>query len=223
MPATAAFTSRAAYRVEGRVRGLRTGFAGLQMLFEIFKPANDQEQGKLFLNGASQLVYLIRGSMPIIMDVRADFIFRAQFDPVNGRTSLEVWNLDGTTRRASSDVLTDKTALNMGGAQLTIASGFYGSSFSQCRMDWIRMLDAAVPLGSAPPTDAPPAGVGQLWRYEFENDGIDSSGNNLTLTLDNSPLFETTPAPVTVSQIGDVSQPGVKVKSSSLKSRWRGK
>ncbi|MCA1631916.1 MAG: hypothetical protein LC774_16620 [Acidobacteria bacterium] len=223
MPATAAFTSRGAYRVEGRVRGLRTGYSGMQMLFEIFKPSTEQEQGKLFLNGANQLIYAVRGSMPIIVDVRSDFLFRAQFDPVNSRTSLEVWNLDGTARRASADGLGDRTALNMGGAQLTLAAGYYNTFFSQCKMDWIRMLDAATPLNSAPPADSPPTGTGQLWRYEFENNGADSSGNNLTLTLDNSPLFETTPALVTGSSNLDGFEPRAKVKSFLPKSIWRGK
>jgi hypothetical protein len=226
MPSSAAFTSRGAYRVEGRVRGLRLNNAGAQMLFEIFKSSTEQEQGKLFLNAANQLIFSLKGSSPLVLsDDRSDFLFRAQFDPVNARTSLEVWNLDGTGRRVSTDALSDKTALNMAGAQLTLAASYYGSSYAQCRMDWIRMLDAALPVNSAPPADTLSAGTGQLWRYEFEDNGTDASGNNITLTFDNSPLFETTPAsaPVSVDVDSGISQFGVKAKSSSLKSRWRGK
>lgn len=201
MPSTALFTARGAYRVEGRVRGLRTGFAGAQMLFEIFKPATEQEQGKLYLNGANQLIFSLRGSQPIVVSVSSDFLFRAQFDPANSRTTLEVWNLDGTNRRASSDTLTDTSNFNMGGAQLTVAATSYGLYYAQYRTDWLRMLNGAVALNSSPPADSPPAGVTQLWRYEFENDGTDASGNGATLTLDNAPLFENTPGLVTAAKV----------------------
>ncbi|MCA1818340.1 MAG: hypothetical protein LC746_18510, partial [Acidobacteria bacterium] len=193
MPSTSLFTARGAYRVEGRVRGLRLNFSGTQMLFELFKPATEQEQGKLYLNGANQLIFSLRGSQPIVVSVPTDFLFRAQFDQANSRATLEVWNLDGTTRRASVANFSDATNFQMGGAQLTVAANYYGLSYAQCRMDWLRMLDGAAALGSPAPADTPPAGVTQLWRYEFEDSGADSSGNNITLTLDNAPLFENTP------------------------------
>lgn len=190
------------------MRGLRLGFAGTQMLFEIFKPSTEQEQGKLYLNGANQLIFALRGSQPIVVSVTTDFLFRVQFDPANSRTTLEVWNLDGTNRRASSDTLADTSAFNMGGAQLTVAATYYNFNPTQCRMDWLRMLNGAVALNSAPPADTPPTGVTQLWRYEFENDGTDASGNGATLTLDNAPLFENTPGLVTGAKVEIGFTPG---------------
>jgi hypothetical protein len=62
------------------------------------------------------------------------------------------------------------------------------------RLDWLRMIDGATALNSAsPPATSPPVGSFQLWRYEFENNGNDASGNGLTLTLEGAPVFEDTP------------------------------
>jgi hypothetical protein len=193
MPSLTSFTSRGAFRVEGRVRGLRRNHAGLQMLFELFKPSTEQEQGKLFLNGANQLVFILKDSAPIIADAPADFIFRAQYDPAQNRSTLEIWNLNGTGYRVSTATLSNTSNFNMAGTQLTVAASFYNSSFAACRMDWMRMLDGAATLNTGPPGSLVPAGAVELWRYEFENNGLDSSGNAINLTLDGAPLFENTP------------------------------
>ena len=215
MPATPAFTSRGAYRVEGRVRSLRLNHSGTQTLFELFRPSTEQEQGKLFLNAANYLCFSVRGGSPLILGGRSEFLFRAQFDPAAGRATLETWNLDGTNYRVSADAVTDSSPLNMGGAQLTLAANYYNLFNAGVRLDWLRMLDGAVPLSApAVPSGAAPPGAAQLWRYEFEGNGLDASGTGAPLALDNAPTFEDTP-PVSIS--GKAQSAGVPVADTAAR------
>jgi hypothetical protein len=164
------------------------------MLFDLFNSAAEQEQGKLYLNAANQLIFSLKGASPILVNPSANFLFRAQFDPANGRATLETWNLDGTGYRVATNGLSSTTAMNMGGTRLTVAASFYTLFHTQGKFDWLRMLDGAVGLSSnGPPGNAVPVGAFELWRYEFEGNGLDSSGTGMHLTLDNAPAFEPTP------------------------------
>ena len=163
------------------------------MLFEIFNPVTEQEHGKLVFTSSGFLSFNLRGAGPIITDGKTDFLFRAQFDPTRSRVTLETWNLDGSGYRSSTDTLSNTANLNLSGSKLTIGATDYNLFHARAKVDWLRMLDGAVALGTGPPTAAVPAGSTSLWRYEFDGNGTDASPSGMNLTLFNSPLFELTP------------------------------
>jgi hypothetical protein len=163
------------------------------MLFEVFNPATEQEHGKLFLTSSGYLAFALRGASPLVADGKTDLLFRAQFDPARQRVTLETWNLDGSGYRASTDTLSNTSAINMAGSQLTLGATAYNLFHARVKMDWIRMLDGAVALNTGPPTATVPAGALQLWRYEFDGNGNDASGSGMNLLLLNGPPFENTP------------------------------
>src|SRR6185369_1152590 len=100
----------------------------------------------------------------------------------------------GTGYVVTTETITTTTNWNLGGYYLTLGANSYGVGWSDPHVDWWCWQQGADALGSGnfPGAEVPTGTF--LVRYTFDNDnGADSSGNGLNLTLTNSPTFEDTP------------------------------
>lgn len=123
-----------------------------------------------------------------------DVVFKLQYDPANSRWTLESWKADGTGYVVTTETITTTTNWNLGGHYLTLGANAYGGVPSDAHVDWWCWQTGADALSSGNFPGAEVSTGTFLVKYTFDNDdGADSSGNGLNLTLTNSPTFENTP------------------------------
>ncbi len=122
----------------------------------------------------------------------SDSICKLQYDPANSRWTFETWKPDGTGYVSRTLAITNTTNFNFGSTVLSLGSNQYGTSLTSAKFDYFRWIQRVESLGVMP-TQAAPTGVTYLLQYEFEDNGNDSSGRGLHLTLTGSPVYENTP------------------------------
>lgn len=177
---SSSLTSQGAFRIEARLRGLTRPPYGYIIAIDNVLALSTNSSGALTFTFHPDSTYAW------INTTNTDLLVRMQFDPANSRTSLEIWNLDGTGWQEAKRTATAST-INMANRAVGYGASQFGSQFSSVRMDYARIINGAVPLNSAPPTDAAPTGC--IHCYEFEGNGLDSTGIS-NLTLNASPAFE---------------------------------
>lgn len=122
-----------------------------------------------------------------------DVVIKLQYDPANTRWTMESWKGDGTGYVSNTVAITTTSNLNLSDV-LFIASTSGSTLNSNGHFDWLGIQSGVDALGSGNfPGAEPPVGTYYaLWKFDADS-GVDSSGNNLTLTLVNTPTFEATP------------------------------
>ncbi len=181
---SSSLTNQGAFRIEARLRGLVTPTSTSGYIVNIDNVLN------LYIstNGTLQFQFIPASTYAWVNTTSSDMLVRVQFDPVNSRTSLETWNLDGTGRQEATQPTTVST-VNMASRAMGYGAANFGALFAPVRMDYARIVNGAVSLNSSPPADTAPASC--IHCYEFEGNGLDSASTS-NLTLNGSPLFENT-------------------------------
>ena len=209
LPNSAPWTSLGAFKMMGRLRGMSSvgGYITTVGIPDVSQPFNLYQGG-----GADPKRIDLYDSRDSVQDFHApntftDVVFKLQYDPANSRWTLETWKADGTGYVVTTETITTTTNWNLGGQLLTLGANPYGVALSDAHMDWWCWQQGADATGSGnfPGAEAPATGT-FLVKYTFDNDnGSDSSGNGLNLTLHNSPTFENTPGgdttPPTISNV----------------------
>ena len=196
LPNSSPWTSLGAFKIMGRLRGMSSisgylaslGIPDVSAPFTLFQNGGgDPERIDLYDNRDSIQDYHVPNTF-------TDIIFKLQYDPANSRWTLETWKADGTGYVVTTETITTTTNWNLGGHYLTLGANAYGVGPSDAHVDWWCWQTGADALGSGSfPGAEVPTGT-FLVKYTFDNDdGADSSGNGLNLTLTNSPTFENTP------------------------------
>jgi len=209
LPNSAPWTSLGSFKIMGRLRGMSSisGYIASLGIPEVSFPFT------LFQNGGGDPERIdLYDNRDAVQDYHApntftDIVFKLQYDPANSRWTLESWKADGTGYVVTTETITTTTNWNLGGHYLTLGANAYGVGFSDAHVDWWCWQQGADALGSGnfPGAEVPTGTF--LVKYTFDNDdGADSSGNGLNLTLTNSPTFEDTPGgPGSGAQISGIS------------------
>ena len=209
LPNSAPWTSLGSFKIMGRVRDMSSisGYIASLGIPEVSFPFT------LFQNGGGDPERIdLYDNRDAVQDYHApntftDIVFKLQYDPANSRWTLESWKADGTGYVVTTETITTTTNWNLGGHYLTLGANAYGVGFSDAHVDWWCWQQGADALGSGnfPGAEVPTGTF--LVKYTFDNDdGADSSGNGLNLTLTNSPTFEDTPGgPGSGAQISGIS------------------
>ena len=196
LPNSAPWTSLGAFKIMGRLRGM-SSLSGYLLSLGIPDVSN---RFYLFQGGGGDPKRIdLTDARDSIQDFHApntftDVVFKLQYDPANSRWTLESWKADGTGYVVTTETITTTTNWNLGGHYLTLGANSYGVSPSDAHVDWWCWQQGADALGSGnfPGAEAPTGTF--LVKYTFDSDnGADSSGNGLNLTLTGSPSFENTP------------------------------
>jgi hypothetical protein len=196
LPNSAPWTSLGAFKIMGRLRGMSSiaGYIASVGIPEVSFPFN------LFQSGGGDPPRIdLYDNRDAVQDYHApntftDIVFKLQYDPTNSRWTLESWKADGTGYVVTTETITTTTNWNLGGHYLTLGANSYGVGPSDAHMDWWCWQQGADGLssGNFPGAEVPTGTF--LVKYTFDNDdGADSSGNGLDLTLTNNPTFEDTP------------------------------
>ena len=196
LPNSAPWTSLGAFKIMGRLRGMSSlsGYLVSLGIPDVSAPFY------LFQGGGGDPKRIdLTDSRAGVQDFHApntftDVVFKLQYDPTNSRWTLESWKADGTGYVVTTETITTTTNWNLGGHYLTLGANAYGVGFSDPHIDWWCWQQGADALGSGnfPGAEAPTGTF--LVKYTFDSDnGADSSGNGLNLTLTGSPSFENTP------------------------------
>jgi hypothetical protein len=122
----------------------------------------------------------------------SDSICKVQFDPANSRWTFETWKADGTGYVLRTQTISNTTNLQLSGGNVSFGGNSYGYFLGQSKIDYWGWIHRVEPLGNFPGTTLP-SSVNYLLKYEFDNNGNDSSGTGINLTLNGSPIFENTP------------------------------
>jgi hypothetical protein len=208
LPNSAPWTSLGAFKIMGRLRGMSSisGYIASLGIPEVSFPFN------LFQGGSGDPKRIdLYDNRDAIQDYHApntftDVVFKLQYDPANSRWTLESWKADGTGYVVTTETITTTTNWNLGGHYLTIGANAYGVGPSDAHVDWWCWQQGADSLssGNFPGAEVPTGTF--LVKYTFDNDdGADSSGNGLNLTLTNSPTFENTPGGSGSAQISNIN------------------
>jgi len=122
---------------------------------------------------------------------RPDCLLRITRD-VEGMTFYaEIWNADGTNY-----VISPKLPITTLGSNNFSGTGYFGkqewqSASPTAQIAFYRWYSFKVPDGSAPPPSVPAGG--DLADWEFEGNGMDSSGNQLNISYTGGIAYTTTP------------------------------
>ena len=210
LPNSAPWTSLGAFKVMGRARGMSSisgyifsvGIPEVSQPFNLFQSGSaDPKRIDLYDSRAGTQIYHAPNTF-------TDVVFKIQYDPANLRWTFETWKADGTGYVPTHVDLTTAPNWNLGGQFLTLGANPYGVGLSDAHLDWWCWQQGAdaLGIGNFPGAEVPTGTF--LLRYTFDNDnGTDSSGNGLNLTLQNAPAFENTPGgapdttPPTISNI----------------------
>jgi len=196
LPNSAPWTSLGAFKIMGRLRGM-SSLSGYLLSLGIPDVSN---RFYLFQGGGGDPKRIdLTDARDSIQDFHApntftDVVFKLQYDPANSRWTLESWKADGTGYVVTTETITTTSNWNLGGHYLTLGANSYGVGLSDPHVDWWCWQQGADALGSGnfPGAEAPTGTF--LVKYTFDSDnGADSSGNGLNLTLTGSPSFENTP------------------------------
>ena len=122
----------------------------------------------------------------------SDFALRAQRDPANKQTHLEIWDVRTGEYLADTKVKSAFRARTIGAVQLGGAAG--------CAVAFVRIYDSVIPLDSAAPTAA--LAGGNIVDLEFEGNTDDQSTQARSMTFSQQPLFAETPSYPPVCQAG---------------------
>jgi endonuclease/exonuclease/phosphatase family metal-dependent hydrolase len=214
LPNSAPWTSLGAFKIMGRLRGMSSGSGYITSVgipdvshpFDLFQSGGgDPKRIDAYDNRAGTQDYHAPNTF-------TDVVFKLQYDPANSRWTLESWKADGTGYVVTTETISTTTNWNLGGHYLTLAANPYGVGLSDAHVDWWCWQQGADALGSGnfPGAEVPTGTF--LVKYTFDNDdGADSSGNGLNLTLTSSPTFETTPG----GSGGDTTPPTISGISAS--------
>ena len=217
LPNSAPWTSLGAFKIMGRLREMSSvgGYIATLGIPEVSQPFNLYQAG-----GGDPKRIDLYDSRDAIQDYHApntftDVVFKLQYDPANSRWTLETWKADGTGYVVTQETISTTTNWNLGGQHLTLGANPYGVAFSDAHVDWWCWQQGADALGSGNfPGAEVPSGT-FLVKYTFDNDdGTDSSGNALHLTLQNNPTFENTPG----GGGGDTTPPTITNPSANASS-----
>lgn len=121
----------------------------------------------------------------------SDVVGKLQFDPANTRWTLETWKGDGTGHLQGTVGLTTTSNLDLSDT-FFLGSNSAGSVLSNAHFDWLGIQTGVDALDVFPGAEPAAGTYLALWKFDGD-DGTDSSGNSLTLTLVGSPTFENTP------------------------------
>lgn len=196
LPNSAPWTSLGAFKIMGRLRGMSSisGYIASLGIPDVSAPFYLYQGG-----GGDPKRIDLTDSRAGIQDYHApntftDVVFKLQYDPANSRWTLESWKADGTGYVVTTETIATTTNWNLGGHYLTLGANSYGVGLSDPHVDWWCWQTGADGLGSGnfPGAEVPTGTF--LVKYTFDNDdGADSSGNGLNLSLTGSPTFENTP------------------------------
>ncbi len=116
---------------------------------------------------------------------RTEFLLRIRRDYSQKQFSAEIWNVDGSGYQRSGPV--GFATPNLANFNGTLKLGGTQSVFN---LAYLRIRNDLPALNSQPPTGAQ---TGTLLNYELTGNGLDSSGNNRTLSLFSGAQFVPTP------------------------------
>lgn len=193
LPVSAPWNSMTPFKLVFRMRALdnsaadrraftwRGGFGDLQLLAS---------------NGGTRLDFTdTRDSINIFHTPTSltDMIVKLQFDQANAtpRWTMESWKGDGTGRVEGTVALVTTSNYNLADS-IWIGSTHLNVQNSNGHYDWCYVQSGVDALNTFPGAEPAVGTYMALWKFDAD-DGTDSSGNGLTLTLVNSPTFENTP------------------------------
>ena len=188
LPNAAPFNSLGSCRWEFRIHG-----------FSIPQPANQRifDHGGLnvtLVGGATQIRvtnFLDGFSASIVIDIpnRTDIVVRLQRDIPRKRMSFQVWNADGSDPKEGTSALTGNP-VNFTGTLFLGRDQYSGTRLLAGQLAYLRWYSDIVPLDAPPPSNL---SGGTLAALELENNIVDSSGRNLTTTLEQTGVYSNTP------------------------------
>ena len=125
-----------------------------------------------------------------------DVVARLQRTPTTWR--IELWPSNGSQYISGGSAAASGAAISSGSTSLALMhNGGGGTSGASAILDWFRLFSTAVGLDADPPGNG---AVGNLLNYELESNGIDSSGNGVSLALSGTVNWPLTPV---VPQLGE--------------------
>ena len=129
---------------------------------------------------------------------RSDFVIRGQRDVAKMRFDVEIWNADGRSYATASRTIAIASSRSSAGVLGFPTNWAVNTS---CDLAYFRWYSTLLPLGSIPPHGTL---GGDLGDWEFEGNGADSSGNDLSLAFaGQGPLYTPTPAYRPVANAGN--------------------
>lgn len=120
------------------------------------------------------------GSFSINLGDRTEFVMRIRRDYAVRQISVEIWNPDGS----GYQLIGARTATSA--EPFSINNISFGGALTSGDIGFLRVYQGVPPLNSAPPSGR---SNGDLLNYEFEGNGIDSSGNEADLNIPASLSF----------------------------------
>lgn len=118
-----------------------------------------------------------------------DIVVRLQRTPSSWQ--IELWSATGGDYLASYVASTNGAAVSLASTSLALLhNGGGGTTGPQTSMGWFRVFSTVVGPDSAPPDNN---NGGNLLEYRLENGGVDSSGNNLPLSMGGTVNWVSTP------------------------------
>ena len=127
-----------------------------------------------------------------IFPASSDFILLVRSNPASTEVSVETWNLDGSNRAAAQNTSATSTATNFQNRNITFGAYTSSSNFFIGKVDAAGFLTGAGTYNAAAPNPLTATYNIMGWTFDADN-GNDSSGNGVNLTLNGSPVFEDTP------------------------------
>jgi len=147
----------------------------------------------------------------------SDVVVKLQFDPSNSRWTMESWKGDGNGYVVGTVGLTTTSNHDLSGV-LHIGTSAVSTLWSNGHFDWFAVQSGvdALSADNFPGAELAAGTYLALWTFDSDN-GNDSSGNGLTLTLTGSPTFEDTPPELPVVPDGlQLSIP----ESGTVRLKW---
>jgi hypothetical protein len=188
VPSSAPFTSIGSYRVEGRM--FLTTFSGTNNYLDLAGDHKIQYTGGiLYFVGLEHSTDYFTFSSPSTQ-LPSDLSFRMMRDLSTGNFTLETWKADGTQYAIQTLTAVTGTTSIAGSEQICGPGGFNGGVTT---MDFMRVYNTAIPIGSPPPAPiTSPTIPSTVLDYEFTGNLNDSSGNGVTLSPSSSATFTST-------------------------------
>lgn len=196
LPNSAPWNSLGAFQVIQRYRSTTSASGDIWMFFQ---PTGELEWIFLKAGATRHDFEENRDNLDIFHTPNSvtNVVSKIQYDPVGTRWAYESWTVSGGTCSnyvSNTTTLTTTTNWNMGNWTFTIGANGFGTLNTDPHVDWVAIKEGVDAMGSGncPGAEPPAATYLGLWKFDSDN-GNDTSGNGLHLTLTGSPTFENTP------------------------------
>lgn len=190
---TAVPAAQSGWRMMARIRGL-TSPAATSYIFR------DNNAGVLVMRqdpsgtyGSIQ-AYVGAGtdSTGFVAVPSPDIILLVRSNPAATEVSLEMWDLTGANHAGAQVLTATGAATNFQSDNFFMGATTGPSGFFSGKIDKFLFITGAGTYNAAAPDVLATAGDIMEWKFDSDN-GNDTSGNGVNLTLNGSPVFEDTP------------------------------